>query len=328
VVDLVTATDMRTPRGSSSLFVSGPEAEGTQFVAAGPDGACVFFEAQNGRLCTIHRRAGADALPSACRHFPRIYLRDARGLFLTLSHFCPTAAALLMDDGPLTIVEAAPPVALEGSVEAFEAEQALPPLLRPGLLMDLDAYGAWERASVDTFAREELTHEQALAVIAGATEAVRLWTAGGQPLSSHVEGSFAFIGLTDLALGDHVSDALRLDLIDVPRPADTTDSRERFVAPMWARFDRPIADTWRQSCSAIGSRMKAAACDRPSSGSVSAWRCSVTKPRGSRRMPPRCSTGNCSSRQSAQRTSCSSIASIRRRSLAAWRHSRNSELRT
>jgi hypothetical protein len=240
VVDVVTALCMRGPRGTRSLFVSGPEPERRQFVAAAPGGACVFFEREDGRLCTIHRRAGADALPSACRHFPRIYLRDARGWFLSLSHFCPTAAALLMDDGPLAIVEAGPPLALESGVEGFEAEQALPPLLRPGLLMDLDAYAVWERASIETFARDELTHEQALAVVGAATERARLWKAGGWPLASRVEDSFARIRLLDLALDRHERDALRLDLIDVPPAADGDASWERFVAPVWARFDRPI----------------------------------------------------------------------------------------
>ena len=82
VVDLVGTLGLQAPPGSRSRFVSGPESAGSTFVAARPDGACVFFEAETGRLCTIHRRAGAGALPSSCRHFPRVFLHDARGIRL------------------------------------------------------------------------------------------------------------------------------------------------------------------------------------------------------------------------------------------------------
>ena len=75
-------------------------------LARGADGACVFFDPAGGRACAIHRDIGEPALPSACRHFPRVALVDARGIRITLSHFCPTAAGLLFDDTPLRIVAA------------------------------------------------------------------------------------------------------------------------------------------------------------------------------------------------------------------------------
>ena len=57
--------------------------------------------------CAIHRVLGHDALPSACRHFPRAAVTDDLGTFVTLSHFCPTAASMLFrDDVELSIVEA------------------------------------------------------------------------------------------------------------------------------------------------------------------------------------------------------------------------------
>ena len=44
-------------------------------------------------------------LPESCFQFPRRTLVDERGTFVTLSHFCPTAAAMLADAAePLTIV--------------------------------------------------------------------------------------------------------------------------------------------------------------------------------------------------------------------------------
>ena len=108
-------------------------------------------------MCAIHREAGADALPSACRHFPRQILRDRRGTFISLSHFCPTAAAMLLARDPLQLVEAHPPLRLSEPVEGLDATDALPPLVRPGVLTDLEGYGAWEQACVATFARADLS---------------------------------------------------------------------------------------------------------------------------------------------------------------------------
>ncbi len=149
----------------------------------------MFYERES-RLCALHQVGGPDALPTACRHFPRVFLRDDRGLSLTLSHFCPTAAGMLLRDAPLDIVEAAPPLALDGDVEAFEATGALPPLLRPGMLTDLEAFDLWERAAIATFARDDLTCDQAIAAVSAATEMMRLWNPGGRSLCAVVEESF------------------------------------------------------------------------------------------------------------------------------------------
>jgi len=61
-------------------------------LAAHEDGTCRFHE---GRLCAIHRQLGPRALPIACRQLPGQALRGGRGTFISLSHFCPTAAGLL-----------------------------------------------------------------------------------------------------------------------------------------------------------------------------------------------------------------------------------------
>ncbi|HUF79543.1 MAG TPA: hypothetical protein VMN03_00285, partial [Burkholderiales bacterium] len=175
--------------------------EGPRFVstagAAGPvtalgrhrDGACVFFDRDGGRLCAIHSAAGGDTLPSACRHFPRIVLNDDRGTFIGISHFCPTAALLLLDPRSAAVVEAPPSLNLR-DLEGFEARSVLPPLLRPGLLTDLDGYGAWESAAIETLARRDVTHEQALGIIAGATGRARGWRPGAGALCSWIQESF------------------------------------------------------------------------------------------------------------------------------------------
>lgn len=56
------------------------------------DGACVFLE-QN--LCSLHRRFGAQAIPSACRKFPYLMLLTDDRLVASLSFQCPTALELL-----------------------------------------------------------------------------------------------------------------------------------------------------------------------------------------------------------------------------------------
>ena len=82
-------------------------------------GECVFFERET-KLCIVHRDLGEAALPATCRYFPRLAVRDGRGTFITLSHFCPTAASMLFrDDCPLTIVSgprAFPPGDYEGLI--------------------------------------------------------------------------------------------------------------------------------------------------------------------------------------------------------------------
>ena len=94
--------------------------------------------------CTVH-----PARPSSCSHFPFVCLIDARGVHVTLSHYCPTAASLLFDDtGPLGIVEGPPPVPGFAVPEGLDARDSLPPLETPNRLMTFDAFTAWEQAAI------------------------------------------------------------------------------------------------------------------------------------------------------------------------------------
>jgi hypothetical protein len=94
--------------------------------------------------CAIHH-----AKPSSCAHFPYVCLVDARGVRVTLSHYCPTAAAMLVDHpGPVEVVEG-PPVFADGSVpDGLDAREVLPPLEAPGRLVDFDRFTEWEQALV------------------------------------------------------------------------------------------------------------------------------------------------------------------------------------
>ena len=113
------------------------------------------------------------------------------GVLISLSHFCPTAAALLFAPTPLAIVDADDRLRLQEPIEGLDGTDALPPLVRPGLLCDLEGYDAWERACIATFARSDLGWRASLDHIAAATERVRRWEPGRCSLRSQVEGAFA-----------------------------------------------------------------------------------------------------------------------------------------
>ena len=177
--------------GTPFETVTGADGGRLSILATTADGACVFFEPRAGRLCTVHRTVGPGLLPSACRNFPRIALRDPRGIFVTLSHYCPTAARLLLLDRDLAIVDAPAPLTLDGEVEGLDATGVLPPLLRPGMLMSLDAYDTWEREAVATLNDRRLPPSGAVAAISAATAACSEWRPGRGELPAAVADAFA-----------------------------------------------------------------------------------------------------------------------------------------
>jgi hypothetical protein len=173
---------------SGRFDLAGPLPEGAAaFLNTTADGTCLFYE---GRLCAIHRELGPGALPVACQQFPRKVLHDGRGTFITLSHFCPTAAGLLLDAGSLEVVEAPASLALNGAVEGLDARAVLPPLLRPGLLMDLDGYGEWERQALRVLDSERWSADSALGQIEAATWMLADWSPGGESLRDAVAAAF------------------------------------------------------------------------------------------------------------------------------------------
>jgi hypothetical protein len=154
-------------------------------------GGCRFFDADGQRLCALHRDHGHDALPMACQQFPRRVLLDDRGAHISLSHFCPTAASMLFrDDVPLEIVANPPAFPGDAPYEGMDARGALPPLLAPDVLMDLESYSAWEREAVCLFARDNCTADQALAALASATSTLSKWRPGGESLLDAVNYAF------------------------------------------------------------------------------------------------------------------------------------------
>ena len=185
--------------GQGRIFVSegashgGPPDGAAAVLGVQPSGACVFLEGDRGNLCAIHRELGVESLPMACRQFPRVVLEDPRGTLISLSHFCPTAAALLHASPSATafeIVEAPSALSLAGHAEGLDARHVLPPLLRPGMLTDHDGYDAWERRAIGVLARDDLTTARALDIIRTATLAVQAWRPGPISLRATVGREF------------------------------------------------------------------------------------------------------------------------------------------
>lgn len=241
------------------LFATGgPLPEGAAAVlGTGRDGACVFFEADRGNLCAVHHELGVDSLPVACRQFPRVVLQDARGTLISLSHFCPTAAAMLRSIEPpaFDIVQTPATIALDGDVEGLDAREVLPPLLGPGMLTDHDGYDAWERRAIGVLGRGNRTADQALAVVEKATLAVQSWRPGGISLRETVNREFDVASRwkpdKNLDAAGSIPDRLdelrvRLALGSVPRGLPCPPLVERWrdewasVSTWWGEFDSAV----------------------------------------------------------------------------------------
>ena len=173
---------LQTAEGLDGLqpFILGPDLpdDTAAIFERTSDHQCVFLD-RSSRLCIVHRDLGADALAATCRHFPRVAVHDARGTFVALSHFCPTAASMLFrDDVPVEIVES-PPAFPPADYEGLEITvDDLPPLLRPNMLMDLPAYGAWELHMVNRCAEVTRVPEAVLATLARDAAVLGRWRPG------------------------------------------------------------------------------------------------------------------------------------------------------
>lgn len=166
-----------------------PFDDGT-IAARGADGACSFLDGAS-HLCSIHAAQGQHALPLTCRMFPRIVLHDARGTFISLSHFCPTAAHLLFDaPGEARIVDAPRALSDVGELDGLDARGEWPPLLRAGVLMDFESYAAWERRAVSVLARAGASAADALASLDDVTSRIVRWTPGDGALQDAVHAAF------------------------------------------------------------------------------------------------------------------------------------------
>jgi hypothetical protein len=211
-------------------------------------GACVFYHSGS-RLCVVHRDLGEERLPSTCRHFPRLAVRDRRGTFISLTHYCPTAAAMLFrDDVPIEIVEAPrafPPADYEGFLVGPDA---WPPLLHPQMLMDDAAYGAWERHMVSRCADETLSPEGVVVTLQRDATVLRGYTPGTGSLIDAVAAlpREAVAAPVHEALGPSLAlfaDVMRAVPDDFKKEPDEGRLGDLYlvaVAPAWTQWDKPL----------------------------------------------------------------------------------------
>jgi Fe-S-cluster containining protein len=177
-------------RAEALRTLAGVNAAPGGFLLPVVNGRCVLHDASRAR-CRAHEALGHAALPLACRQFPRVSVIDPRGVSVTLSHFCPTARALLESAGPCAIVTDAPAFPPGGEYEGLDVRAALPPLLRPDMLMDWESWWQWEAASVTLIAARLEAPASALTALAVAVDHVRGWRPGDGALDVAVRAAFA-----------------------------------------------------------------------------------------------------------------------------------------
>ena len=192
---------------------------GTDWFVAGRDGACPQFDRWSG-LCRIHRSHGEAMLPDTCHQFPRRVLTDALGTRVTLSHFCPTAATMLVDaDGPLVVVANPPAFPATRDYDGLDASNEWPPLIRPDAMFDPVSYAAWEHYLIDTLGSSPDDVMATLGRIAATGERIRQWRAGYDTL---FDWTMRAVNAPDIADGD-VRVGARADL-------DSEDAAARYAS--------------------------------------------------------------------------------------------------
>ncbi len=202
---------------------------------------CAFFEPNRGRLCAIHRQLGHDRLPSACQHFPRVVTIDPRGVFVSLSHVCPTAGRLLLEriDAPFDIVHDGPLVTPGLQWAGLDAREALPPQVSGAVLWDWEALTVWERGILELF--KQRSPERVLSAVSHAARHLERWRPrDGDTLAAATAAAFQTARLEWSA---HRIDVSRLDTLArqaAPRalpvpaaPPDCIDADRELVAPAW-----------------------------------------------------------------------------------------------
>jgi Fe-S-cluster containining protein len=224
-----------------------PDGAAAVFERTERDG-CVFLD-RGTKLCIVHRDLGEAALPATCRYFPRLAVRDNRGTFITLSHFCPTAASMLFrEDCPLAIV-AMPPAFPPGDYDGLVVtDNDLPPLLCPTMLMDPPAYTAWEHHMIGRCAMNDCSPETVVATLERDARVLRAWKPAGQSLTDAVAGLPGGLVTSDavktldasLILYGQVMQAIPDDLRPVPDEGGLDAAFVQGVGSRWAGFYAPL----------------------------------------------------------------------------------------
>jgi len=179
--------------GSVGRWRPGPSGPGMPVLLPIVNNACVFHHETGEARCALHRTLGHAALPLACRQFPRVSVIDPRGVSITLSHYCPTAAALLDTGVPVSIVERPAAFPGDGEYVGLDVQDALPPALRPDMLMDWESWWVLESEAIALIASQRDAQE-AITRLFVAVELVRTWSPGAEPLNGRVRAAFDIAG--------------------------------------------------------------------------------------------------------------------------------------
>jgi Fe-S-cluster containining protein len=225
------------------------EAEGRTWLATDSTGRCAFFEPERGNLCAAQRQLDHAALPSACRHFPRMVLLSPRGAEISLSHYCPTAASMLFRADRGLQIETSPAAFPHGVYEGLDARDAWPPLLRPGVLMGWRAYWEWEAQALALLDCEEHSPEAALAILWARADEARAWRADAGAFEDWLPGALAAVPNRaarqmefdhSLALHEEALACVPVGLALRRADPGLGDAESRFLAPGWREWSRPI----------------------------------------------------------------------------------------
>jgi hypothetical protein len=137
-------------------------------------------------------------------------------------------------------------------VEGFDARQAVPPFLRPGVAFDLPAYDAWEHGIVRALGRPGGGPDRTLAAIAAAAETLRGWRPSRGPLAGEVERVLRVLdgpagtrsdapGYQQMArLFDDVAASVPEGLSRPMRPPEWEAADASRVAERWPRVAEPV----------------------------------------------------------------------------------------
>ncbi len=217
----------------------------TEWLLPDESGACPQYDRPSG-LCRIHRDHGEALLPESCQHFPKRALVDARGISIALSHYCPTAAALLLDNSePLAVVASPSAFPASRSYEGLDATDEWPPLLRPDTLFDTASFERWERHLVETLGSSDADPLIALHRLAGLAERLRGWTMAAGALPEWVDAQLDEPSTGDARLDSRYAPFIELDAysavgatvppgLEPPSlPHDVAETDAHLVAPAW-----------------------------------------------------------------------------------------------
>jgi hypothetical protein len=231
---------------------------GVDVLVPKPDGACAHFDAES-RLCTVQCDHGESMLPGSCYQFPRRALIDERGTFIALSNFCPTAAALMCERDPSFGIVRSPAAFPECRIyEGLDARGHWPPLVRPGVLFDLNSYSLWEQFIVSTLASGDPV-DTALARIAGAAETLRTWMPDRGPFEKWATH----------ALHQPVTDPTALDRYQRFRTIEAYDTLRGFVPEGWTPPQSTPSDSVALALGGNGNQ--ATACRYLASKAFASW---------------------------------------------------------